>query len=377
MKQHRTAYPPLELLEQINATLCGLEGLKQAARELDMSFPEDMDDAAFVRYCCDLRMFQQDGAPEPYASVNALLMKLGPKLIPLSTMQKIHREHMSIRHKMREILLPPSLFRLWGRNKQVYKPDPSFADAPIRTAHLELTRDLLTHLRANPVYLDLSGCSDFAPAVGALVHVEVYETDAFLTVFLLDESDTYSMLFCGGTFDEHGILMIQTEDVPLFPKEEEYDVPLPKPLETGAGISRQRIATFALQALCYLGSKEPEITASPLTSKTYRKPKPGSTPKNRWSEVEIHDVGVRYGTAVRTFLAHQAEASLKADPSAHGHHRSPRAHFRSAHRQRYWTGTGRTVCVVKWIAPIFVGANGQETAMDTVIHRLNPPIETE
>lgn len=47
---------------------------------------------------------------------------------------------------------------------------------------------------------------------------------------------------------------------------------------------------------------------------------------------------------------------------------SPRPHARCAHWQRYWTGYGRTVPEMRWVAQVFVGASADETP--ATIHRI-------
>ena len=48
-----------------------------------------------------------------------------------------------------------------------------------------------------------------------------------------------------------------------------------------------------------------------------------------------------------------------------GTHASPRPHMRRAHWHLYWTGTGRAVPRVKWIAPVFVRGEGADTPVVT------------
>ena len=47
--------------------------------------------------------------------------------------------------------------------------------------------------------------------------------------------------------------------------------------------------------------------------------------------------------------------------------KSPRAHMRRAHWQRYRVGPGRKEIVLKWIEPVFVGS-GEITAVKHRVH---------
>ena len=113
-------------------------------------------------------------------------------------------------------------------------------------------------------------------------------------------------------------------------------------------------------------SHEPQIEDNPITKSTYRPPKPGSAIKNKFSELQIHDVGIRFGKAFKeqkrkvncsTILTKHLEQTRK----------SPIPHFRAAHWQGYWVGKGRTEHIFKWIEPTFVGG---EQSNDVVIHKM-------
>ena len=52
---------------------------------------------------------------------------------------------------------------------------------------------------------------------------------------------------------------------------------------------------LVIQTLTYLASMEPDIRENPETKNTYRPPAKDASPKNKYSEIQKWDVGVRYG----------------------------------------------------------------------------------
>ena len=146
-----------------------------------------------------------------------------------------------------------------------------------------------------------------------------------------------------------------------------------------AKFSRLDMVLFVFQLLCYLTSKEPDIAESPVTRGTYRKPV--GKPKNTFSEVQQHDVGVRYGKSIRTRLREndteekrrrktQKRAGNADDEQEKNVRKSPVPHFRSAHWQRYWVGEGRKQLVTKWIEQVYVGFRDRDDKTDVVIHKV-------
>ena len=378
-------YPPLELLRDMEKQPAGLQALQGIAKREHMPYEfTGLTDQDFARYCSRkdwLLATDAENIPKEYRDVNQFLIEIGGCLLPPSIIRKVEAGRANLQAELKDVILLPSLLRLWAQNKQAFKPDPAFADALVGTERFELTRNLLTHLRANPIYLDLSDCPSFAPIIGALVDIEVYKGQASMSVFLFTKELDYFSFYGGGEFNDKEILIVDMSMLPVLPEEQtDYETMAPngetvvRSGRSNPAVSRRQASLFALQMICYLGSKEPELTDSPLTAGTYRRPKEGEKPKNRRSETQTHDVGVRYGTAIRLFMEQQEKETLKMPKTASGtgHHRSPIPHFRSAHWQRFWTGTGRTVCETKWIAPVFVGANGKEFIPgETVVHRVS------
>lgn len=100
----------------------------------------------------------------------------------------------------------------------------------------------------------------------------------------------------------------------------------------------------------YLCSEAPDVSgawppARPEPKRTKRGARifPAQAPR-------VWPVGERIGAALR-------QAREAAPEGQGGTHASPRPHVRAAHWHTYWTGPRRTTPVLRWIAPILVGAD--------------------
>ena len=121
----------------------------------------------------------------------------------------------------------------------------------------------------------------------------------------------------------------------------------------------KKILAFTLQACMYLCAKNADIEENPIQKKIYT---PSQTIRNRFSEIQKWDVGVR---VVREHKAARALSMESYDAYDLLRHR-PRKHWRKAHFHTYWVGKGRTKKELKFIAPILVNDNDDE--MPVVIH---------
>ena len=92
-----------------------------------------------------------------------------------------------------------------------------------------------------------------------------------------------------------------------------------------------------------------------ITKRTY---KPSKTIKNKFSEVQMWDVGYRYGKAIKLALEeankYAKTIDFKDGEKEHKKRKSPRPHVRCAHYRRVRIGKGRTEISIIWIPPIIV-----------------------
>lgn len=318
-----------------------------------------------------------------------------------------------------DMVMFPFVLDVWAHNKQAYKPDEYFVKALLNTKNFTLTRQEIEHLPTNTFFIDLSDVKYTKPYEGAFVNIIPDKGQrVFINVFLMmaeigkhkkqkGDSVQYSHYFMA-EYDDDGTI---SEFINKLLKEKDAIESTAKanPMQAqtvinisddgdiiyddcpnyakSARFSRMDMVVFVLQLLCYLSSVEPDIEESPITRKIYRKPV--GEPKDRFSEVQQHDVGVRYGDSIRALLGKQEEegkkhrgrrkdgkadaADMKAE-KAQKDRKRPIPHFRKAHWQRYWVGEGRKQQVTKWIKPIFVGFGKRDenisNGTDVVIHRV-------
>ena len=124
---------------------------------------------------------------------------------------------------------------------------------------------------------------------------------------------------------------------------------------------------FTLQAMLYLSSNKPDTAKG--TSRKYVRTVPKNT--SPYTNIELTDVGVRYGAAIRKAKA--ATPSTDTEPkticvTTEKTRRPITSHIRAAHWHHYWVGKGRTEQVIRWIPPTFVSAAGKELAV--TIHKV-------
>jgi hypothetical protein len=337
--------------------------------------PEDT-----LKYLCSDDYLYPDCKEEEKRKMNEAMITMSQYILTPRVMKNITKGQANFVTEMRDMTILPILLHFWDKNKQVYKPDEGFASALIETDSVILTKDALQHLPANTFYIDLSDTKMLDPIIGTFVNVTfIEENTAFINIFLLTVAEEYFSFYTKGTFDENGICILDFDHIFKnigggMPSEYVAIDPFGKKIRyANIQVSRENTNMFCLLLLGYLTSKRPEITDNPVTKGTYRKPSGTSVPRQRWSEVEIHDVGVRYGTTLRAFAKSYKEEAEKENKEEkltdEKRRKSPIPHFRRAHWQRYWVGKGRKTCQLEWIEPIFV-LSEKETAKDVVIHRM-------
>lgn len=282
-------------------------------------------------------------------------------------LNNIKNNKLSGEAEFKDVFMLPLILEKWSKSKQIFKPDPDFADALLHTDKLCISSNMIDHLPYNLFYVDLTACKMFNPMEGAFVHVEKLNDSVYFSVYLVDKNLTYFSFYLHCYFDENNCIIITPET--LSSKDIGYDVWKPfcfePDLEVNCSVDRVSINLFILQLIAYLSIDEPQLTESDMTKNTYRKPNKSSQVKNKWSEVRIQDVGVKYGSDFRkTILKYKNESSDNTNTSKR---KSPIPHFRCAHWHKFWIGKGRKTLKVMWIEPVFVG-NGEPS--NATIHKI-------
>lgn len=283
----------------------------------------------------------------------------------------------------KDLIVYPLIIEKWSDNKQVFKPDVQFLSALEKTDNFKLDKETMEHLPINTFYLDLEDYNKtFA---GAFVDIIPLETEVYFTVYSMTKEKAQFSNYFYMTYDQDG--NINTDDLVILIKDnsevklstlffdDESGEIFKSQYDTDKKLSPTKISAIVMQLLCYLTSKEPDIQESEKTKRTYKKPI--GEPKNSFKEVQIHDVGIRYGKTIRAFIREEKKkhhVEIKDTDEVEiikvgNKRKSPRLHFRCAHWQRYRVGKGRKEIVTKWVAPMYIGAGNKNNA-DVVIHKV-------
>ena len=272
----------------------------------------------------------------------------------------------NIKENWKEMLSMAAMVELFRQHKQVYDFDPDFVSDLSKTDGIKFYPSLLRRLPYDTFYLDFTRIKEFRPFDGMFVHVEVKEDDSVLLLGYRTFRETFYS--CNSVLSKKEQLtdgnMVYYDYKRSFLRYRS-EILLDDSVKEYAGIDPDFVLSnenfpdiwmFLVQALMYLASKEPDVKENPKTKKTYRK---SDKVRDKFSEIQQWDVGVRYGTKIRKIKKEASiEDAVSGDdlPSSIKSRKSPRPHSRCAHWQHYWTGPGRTILELKWIEPTFVGA---------------------
>ena len=274
------------------------------------------------------------------------------------------------RTELLDLFIPNYVFHIWEHNKQVYKPDKDFIDALLGSEKISVTPEMFKHLPSEVYYIDLSDMPEYDPIVGVFSYIRVSNN----TLYFCQEFLAKDLIF----FSHNSMVRFDDEceeielplDEALVGKETDKltmseDICMPKLTGDYTEVRPRQVAELSIMMALYLVSREPDIAES-MASKQYYRPNTTGTIKNKFSEIQEWDVGIRYGTQLRDFYKKaEAEEYNGGESQPSGTRKPVKPHFRRGHWHKYWCGQGRKRLEVKWVAHTFV-AGGQ--AQDVVIH---------
>ena len=136
---------------------------------------------------------------------------------------------------------------------------------------------------------------------------------------------------------------------------------------------QKRTLPFLLgyQMIAYLSLEKPELTENPVTKTTYRPRKPGEPVRDKFSEIQIRDVGIRYGKDFRKTIQEMKEKKPAENKKSNKPVHSVRPHFHCAHWHYHRIGKGRKELKLMWHEPTFVMGNVKNAETDVVIHKVS------
>lgn len=317
---------------------------------------------------------------EVYTKINDYWISMIPELLSFygykeSDLRKIAsgKLQVDLQSEVRDAVVQGFIISDWASNKQVFKPDKTFAKYLLETDKLSLNIDYFKHLPVNTFYLDLSDNSDlFGNIHGVFVNVHLLnEIDVAVTYYILNDELV--------TFSAYNVMRLetaQTYETSNFDGDVTVSViPNVKCETTNQTFNMRNISTIVLQTICYLNVSKPDIEDSPVTKNTYKK---RNTVKNKFSELCIHDVGIRIGSTINHNLEemkkaqHTSEKVYKSEDGIVIERKSPTPHIRCAHWHRFWHGSkqqGNRHLELQWVEPVFV-CGSYTSNKDVIIHKM-------
>lgn len=275
-----------------------------------------------------------------------------------------------------------SLVTQWARNKQVYALDEDFTNELLNTKTIALSKDAWDYLPYNLFYVDLSANRQICEKIigeGVFIKVEKFERNSWVRKLFAEKSESYyavhlckvvdnlfftDIMYFPNTDFEHPVgSAFDTKEVDIIEQDENG-----KEIKRGKEVfDGEMYSTLIPQILSYMASVEPDMQENENTKRTYRKPAPNTVPKNKFSEVQQWDVGVRFGNSFRRWKKQQYEKNESNKSMGI----KQRPHARRAHWSHYWYGHGDDkVRRPKWIAAYFVNIK-EGIEQPATIHKVN------
>lgn len=262
----------------------------------------------------------------------------------------------------------------WTKAKMVYKIDHDFFHEIKQTENLIITEDLYKNIPYKCLFIDLTEVKDISGFKGiwVLIHKDKKTDGLGVNIFMCREDDppmffTHYSWFIFGSDKE---IKITIPDLPNteFLAHDLKDESFRKITDEDI---RPELTMATFQILQFIAMDASDIAENETTKRTY---KPAASVKNKFSEVRMWDVGVRYGKAIRIAKneykkqVSRNKSADKPDDTETKTRKPTRPHVRRAHWHRFRTGKGRVETTTLWIAPIYVCGNGKE--IPVTIHEI-------
>lgn len=242
-----------------------------------------------------------------------------------------------------------SMIKKWERSKQVFSFDKDFQGILRESEITKIDANILFNLPFRTLYLDLSNL-DYT--------IEGHKVDgAFVDV--IDNKEFYVMtvvITADGGSGRSSNVWYMAKEKGIFKIQSEANV--------------QKIWPDTLKMILYLCSANRYMGPSEDTWKTY---KPYKVVRNKYSEVQKWDVGVRIGNTIRSYRENKEHIKVYVNDSydeRYKNRKRPRPHMRRGHWHKYWVGEERSQIQIKWIMPTFINIalDLAENELPVVVH---------
>lgn len=289
---------------------------------------------------------------------------------------------------LQDYLLSMSYFNDWRMNKQSYRIDPTFAEELLKTSDLKLREEDIARLPCKTFWIDTSLCDQLHPVLGVMVNVEQIRTGYVIITHHHVWHEKSQEYIYYSHYLETGKMEEEIQFLRDYPAEYRINKNSPLTIQTGIKDISELDFTrtqsdntlFVYQILSYLVSEKPDMEISPESRAAYHPIPAGKPPKDKFSEVELHNIGYVFGSEYRVYkrAVKEYEKRQKENPDEKAgadelekKKRKPmRPNFVSAHWSRYWVGEGRIRCELRWIEPYHRGLSKDAALSFATIHNI-------
>lgn len=279
---------------------------------------------------------------------------------------------------------------LWSKSKMVYKIDNDFFHEIKNTENLCVTSDIYDKLPYYCFFIDLTEVDRILDFKGAwVVVVKDKNTGSVgINIYMVkgEACPTFFSYYSWIDFNGNESAELKTEDIPkspfiirnagLEPGDNELtaienirDGNREPYVSAGDKDPRHEIVIAALQIMQFIAMDASDVSENENTKRTYKK---SDAVRNKYSEIRMWDVGVRYGKAIRIakqeYKKHIERERSGEEQGEHKDRKPTRPHIRRAHWHKYLIGKGRQESKIVWLAPIYVCGDGKE--IPVTIHEI-------
>ena len=254
----------------------------------------------------------------------------------------------------------------WAQFKMVYKIDSDFFHEIKLTENLFTSKDMFDKLPFKCFFIDLTEVENLSDFKGVFVYI-VRENDFYgVNIYMVQNRNfTFFTYYSWYKFDEeHTEIEWNSNDLPKsdFMARTFVNENNERLIDTTVDMAhdydydpRHDIVVATFQIMSFIAIDASDVQENSNTKQTYKPRKEGSVIKNKFSEVRMWDVGIRYGKAIRVAKQEYKKQIEKQNGSSKSIDRKPvRPHIRRAHWHKYHTGEGRKETKMLWLGPIYV-----------------------
>lgn len=266
----------------------------------------------------------------------------------------------------KDILTTVPVVERWAKYKMAYKVDNDFFHEIIQTENAVVSKEMFKNLPFDCFFIDLTDVKGIADFKGVFVYLHEDKGMICLNTYMVRSVGyTFFSYYSWYNFNIQDEIEWQMDDLPeadFVARSIEYNENAFVDngyVDIADTDPRNSIVMAVCQLLMFIALDASDIEENANTKQTYRPRKEGARIKNKFSEVRMWDVGVRYGKAIRVAKQqfNKAISELSENENSDGSvkNRKPmRPHIRRPHWQRYHVGKGRTETILKRIGTVYV-----------------------